>query len=156
MLPTETRAEEIRGRLLGALIRTWPMIGPYVSQMSEGVNGFLALCQSVLNLPGPLRKLLPLPEQVRTVLDYLSEREEAVRSSLEALQYLQKSGQDSSVDPGVLGQLLNQIPDDLIISLADAFVDQVQKVGPVLLWVTTGELPQLPPPELPSTTDGSS
>jgi hypothetical protein len=48
------------------------------------------------------------------------------------------------------------IPANGIISLADAFVDQVQKVGPVLLWVTTGELPQLPPPELPSTTDGSS
>jgi hypothetical protein len=151
-----TRADEIRGRLLGALMRTWPLIGEHIALMAGSVEQALQLFLTLSNLPGPLRKLLPLPEQLQRVVEALCSRPETVRASLEALQYLQKSGQASSVDPGVLGQLLNQIPDDLIISLADAFVDQVQKVGPVLLWVTTGELPQLPPPELPSTTDGSS
>jgi hypothetical protein len=151
-----TRADEIRGRLLGALMRTWPLIGEHIALMAGSVEQALQLFLTLSNLPGPLRKLLPLPEQLQRVVEALCSRPETVRASLEALQYLQKSGQASSVDPGVLGQLLDLIDDDFLVNYADALAEQLRKVGPVALWVITGELPASPPPALSSTTDGPS
>lgn len=154
----QLNAEEIRGRLLGALIRTWSLIGPEVSLMVSGLEQALQLAQTLSNLPPMIRHYLPLPEKLREIVEFIDRHPDQMTEFREGLRYLTASGPASSVDPGVLAQLLNTLEDDLVLDMAEAAYDYLRKVGPIALWVITGETPSPSLPQLGSgeTTAGPS